>query len=86
MKHENLGALWIVSSESQRAPFASGSIQITDRSMLDRLARGEKLPIVVWKDNREKNGKKYPDFVIQYDSYYDERRQDIIDNATDDIY
>jgi len=86
MKQENLGALWISYSKNPKMPFASGSLQITDKNLLDRLARGEKIPIVVWKDNREKNGKKYPDFVIQYDSYYDERRQDIIDNATDDIY
>ena len=85
MKQENLGALWISYSKNPKMPFASGSLQITDKNLLNRLARGEKIPIVVWKDNRERNGKRYPDYTISYDSYRDEKK-DGIGSSTDDIY
>jgi hypothetical protein len=60
MNENKIGALWVSSSSNPRAPFARGEIIIN----------GQKLKIVVWKNNRKRPGERYPDYTIDLDKMH----------------
>jgi hypothetical protein len=60
MANENrIGALWYPKTQSEKAPFAKGSIKLN----------GEEIRIVLWKNARKQPGEKFPDFHIDLDTW-----------------
>ena len=57
MKENNIGGLWLSTSQNQKAPFAKGEIEV----------KGEKIRIVVWKNSYKQAGDKKPDYQIEID-------------------
>lgn len=58
MANENrIGALWYPKTQSEKAPFAKGEIQVD----------GKKIRIVLWKNHYKQAGDKKPDYQIEID-------------------